>query len=145
MTTSPAPAGGLGLDRARADGDHRGVTVGLGLDGERATEDGVDAGAALLDLHDVDQQTGADPRGQPAGDLLAVGAGGQQHGRRGGGLDQRGQHVDVRGDQVAVGVVGLGDVDLGGAGLLQPVGQRRGGAGGADHDGGRARPARGRR
>ena len=92
--------------------------------------------AALLDLDDVDQQTRAEPRGQPAGDLLAVGAGGQQHARRCGGLDQRGQHVDVRGDQVALGVVGLGDVDLGGAGRLQSVGQRRGGAGGAHHDGG---------
>ena len=53
-----------------------------------------------------------------------------------GGLGQRGQHVHVRRDQVVLGVVGLGDVDLGGAGGLQPVGQRLGGARLAHHDGG---------
>ncbi len=37
---------------------------------------------AFLDLDDVDEQAGADPRREPAGDLLAVGVGGQQHGRR---------------------------------------------------------------
>ena len=137
--------GGLGLDRAGTHGDHRGVAVGLRLDGERATEDGVDAHCALLDLDHVDQQTGADAGGQPARDLLAVGAGGQQHGRRAGGLGQRGQHVDVRGDQVVLRVVGLGDVDLGGAGRLQPVDQRAGRARARPPRRRTARPARGRR
>ncbi len=128
--------GGLGLDRTRTHGDHRGVTGGLGLDGERATEDGVHAHCAVLDLDDVDEQTGAKARGQPAADLLAVGAGGQQHARRAGRLDQRRQHVDERRDQVVLRVVGLGDVDLGGAGRLQSVDQRRGRARLAHHDGG---------
>ena len=41
------------------------------------------------------------------------------------------------GDQVVLGVVGLGDVDLGRAGRLQPVDERLGSARRADHDGGR--------
>ena len=96
----------------------------------------VDAHCAFFDLDDVDQQARADPGGQPAGDLLAVGAGGQQHTRRGGGLDQRRQHVHDRGDQVVLRVVGLGDVDLGGTGRLQSVDQRLGRARCAHHDSG---------
>src|SRR5689334_8817298 len=135
---------GLGLDRTRTDRDHRGVAGGLGLDGERATEDAVDADRPFADVDDVGQDAGADSGGQPAPDLLAVGAGGQQHTSRSGRLDQRGQHVDVRGDQVVLGVIGFGDVDLGGAGLLQRVGQRRSGARLAHHNGGRlAQLARG--
>ena len=95
----------LGLDRTRAHGDHRGVAGNLGLDGERATEDGVHADRALLDLDDVDQQTRSEPGGQPSGDLLAVGGGGQQHTRGRCGLDERRQHIDVGRDQVALGVV----------------------------------------
>ena len=119
--------GGFCLDGAGADGDHRGVTGGLRVDGERTTEDGVHADGTLLDLDDVDEQSGAKAGGQPARDLLAVGICGQHDGRRGGGLDQRREHVDDRGDQVARGVIRLGDVDLHRAGLLEPVDQRRGG------------------
>ena len=41
------------------------------------------AAAAFFDLDDVDEQAGADARGEPAGDLLAVGAGGQRARRPG--------------------------------------------------------------
>jgi hypothetical protein len=95
----------------------------------------VHADGAFLDLDHVDQHAGAQAGGEAATDLLAVGVGGQHDGRRGGGLDQRRQHVDDRGDQVARGVVRLGDVDLRGAGRLEPVDQRRGSARGTDHDG----------
>ena len=53
-----------------------------------------------------------------------------------GGLGERRQHVDERGDQVVLGVVRLGDVDLRRAGGLQRVDERIGGARLADHDGG---------
>jgi 2,3-bisphosphoglycerate-independent phosphoglycerate mutase len=96
----------------------------------------VDADWPFADLHDVGQQAGAGASGQPTADLLAVGAGGQQHTRGRGGLDQRGQHVHVRSDEVVLRVVGLGDVDLGGASLFQCVGQRRSGARLAHHNGG---------
>ncbi len=89
-----------------------------------------------LDIDHVDQQTRTDPGGEPARDLLAVGVGGQQNGCRTGGFGQRGEHVDGRGDQVVLRGVGLGDVDLGGTGGLQPVDERVGGAGLAHHDGG---------
>ena len=124
------------LDGTRAHGDHRGVAVGLGLDGERATEDRVDALGAFLDLDDIDQQTRTDAGGQPAGDLLAVGVGGNQHAGRGDGLGQRGQHVHVGGHQDVVDVGRLGDVDLGRTGGREIRGQAGGGAGGAHHDGG---------
>ncbi len=68
--------GRRGLDRARTHRDHRGVTGDLGLDGEGATEDAVDAHGAFADLDDVDQQARADTRGQAGGDFLAVGVGG---------------------------------------------------------------------
>ena len=136
VTFSPAPSDGLGVDRAGPHGDHRGVAVGLRLDGERATEDGVDGLGPGLHIDHVDQQTRTDPGGEPARDLLAVGAGGQQNGCRTGGFGQRGEHVDGRGDQVVLRGVGFGDVDLGGAGRLQSVDQRVGRAGLAHHDGG---------
>ena len=49
---------------------------------------------------------------EPAGDLLALRAGRDEHRRRGRPLDQRGEHVDLRRHEVARGVLGLGDVDL---------------------------------
>ena len=52
-------------------------------------------------------------------------------------LDERREHVHLGGDQVAVDVVGLGDVDLGRAGRGQRLGERGRGAGGTGHDGGR--------
>ncbi len=100
LTTSPAPAAG---SASMAPG--RTVITGVSPGAWASTVNAppkmrVDAHCAFFDLDDVDQQAGADARGQPAGDLLAVGGGGQQHARRGGGLGQRGQHVHVRGDQV---------------------------------------------
>lgn len=68
---------------------------------------------------------------------LAVGVGGQQHGGRRRRLGQRGQHVDIRGDQVVLHVVGFGDVDLGRARGLQPIGEPLGGAGLGHHHGSR--------
>ena len=98
----------------------------------------VDALAALLDLDDVDQHARSDPGGEPAGDLLAVGVGGQQHARPGRPISTSAASTSTNGViRYFVDVVGLGDVDLGGAGRLQLVDQRRGGAGRADHDGGR--------
>src|SRR6185437_16929531 len=116
--------GRFGIDRPGAHGDHRDVAVGLRLDGERATEDGVNGLGAGLDTDHVNQQAGTDPGGEPAGDFLAVGAGGRQNGCRAGGFGQRGEHVDGRSDQVVFRRVGLGDVYLGGTGGLQPVDQR---------------------
>jgi hypothetical protein len=92
-------------------------------------------GAVRADVDDVGEHAGADPRGQPAGDFLAVGGGGHQHRSRAGRLDQLLQHVDERRDQVVLSVGGLGDVDLGRTGGLEVLNQRRGGAGGTDHDG----------
>ncbi len=97
----------------------------------------MDGLATVVDPHHVDEQTRPDPGSKPPGDLLAVGGGSHQHGRRGRGFSQSRQHVDERGDQVLVDDVGLSDVNLGGTGRLQSVDQRRGGAGGADHNGGR--------
>ncbi|GFG89560.1 hypothetical protein MBOU_16020 [Mycobacterium bourgelatii] len=97
----------------------------------------MDALAALLDVDHVDQQAGADPGRQATGDLLAVGVGRQQHPGRRLRLGQRGEHVDKWGQEVVLDGVGLGDVDLGGTGLLQPGQERLGRAGRADDDGGR--------
>jgi len=94
------------------------------------------ADAALFHLDHVDQQTGTKPGRKPPGDLLAVGGSGQQYSGRSRRLDQRGQHVDHGSDQVFIGGIGLGDVDLGGARLLQRVQQGRGRPRGTDHDGG---------
>src|SRR5690625_3309054 len=70
------PVGRLGVDRAGPHGDHRGVAVGLRLHGERTAEDRVHHLGALLDVDDVDEQTRPDARGQPTGDLPAVGGSG---------------------------------------------------------------------
>ena len=50
-----------------------GSTGDLRLNGVGATEDRVDGLAALLDLHHVGQHARSGARGQPPGDLLAVG------------------------------------------------------------------------
>ena len=71
---------------------------------------------------------------QAAGDLLAVGAGGEDDRSRRCGLRQRGEHIDVRGDEVVLGVVGFGDVDLRSAGRFEAVDEPVGGAGLAHHD-----------
>ncbi|SHV08362.1 Uncharacterised protein [Mycobacteroides abscessus subsp. abscessus] len=92
--------------------------------------------ATLTDLDHVGQQARAQACGQTSGHLFALGGGGDQDARRAGGFGQRSKDVDLRGHQVAVDDIGLGDVDLGGAGLLESVDQRRGGTGGTGNDGG---------
>ena len=108
----------------------------LRLDGVGATEDRVHALAALLDLDDVDQQAGADAR-PPAGPRSPCRRRWRPAAPPPGWPTRRAtaSTSTVRGDQVLLDVVGLGDVDLRRAGRLQRVGQRRGGARRADHDG----------
>ena len=127
--------GRRGLDGTRTHGDDRGVAVGLSLDGERATEDRVQGLAALTHLDDIGQQARAQACGQASGHLLALGGRGDQDAGGAGGLGQAGQQVDLGGHQVIVDDVGLGDVDLGGAGLLETVDQRRGGTCRTGHHG----------
>src|SRR5690606_35403585 len=127
---------GLGLDGARADGDHGDLTVGLGVDGERATEDRVHGGTVGLDVDDVDEQAGTDAGSEATRHLRTLHGRGGDDGGGAGGLDERREDVDLRGHQVVVDVFRLGGVDLDRTGGGEGVLQRVGGAGGTCDDGG---------
>ena len=124
-----------GLDATGAHGEDRGVALGLRVDGERTTEDRVDADSAFLDVDDVGEHARAETHGKTACDLLAVGVGRDEDARGRCLLSDRRQDVDLGADQVVGRVVGLGDVDLLGTGGLEVVDDAVGATGCADHDG----------
>src|SRR5699024_2097904 len=98
------------VDRAGAQRVGRGGAVAGALDDELAAEDRVDRCAVLLDLRDVGQDAGAGQGGDAAGDLLAGGGGGDEHRDLALG-GQAHEDVDLGGDQVLAGLIGLGGED----------------------------------
>jgi len=85
----------------------------------------------------VGDQAGVGLDREPAGDLLALRGGGDQHRARGGLLDQLGERLGLRGHQVALDLGVVDDVDLLGAVLLHGLHHGVGLVGRADEDRGR--------
>ena len=126
----------LGLNGARAKDVHRAVARGLGLNGVGATEDRVNAVAAVLDPHEIGEETGAGARGDAAADLAALERCGKDD-AGGAVLRKSCEHVDLGSHHEIGDVRALGDIDLLGAGGGERILEALCGALGTEDDGGR--------